>query len=391
MCRIFQLLILIVSVVLPVKAQKLSPEFELASSDLTACLHPRKDMNDRNCALVKVQFVGEVLDIEGNVVQPLDKHNNEVWVYMPQNSRQIKVITKNFLPIMVTFANFGVEKLESNRTYVLVLNQNGNVVQTDEHVTQLTQQKQANSIDFPGNKSGSTITIPVKGGGIKMVRVEAGSFLMGDTSDENENNSVHKVTLTKDYYIGECEVTQAVWEKVMGNNPSYFKDSKCPVENISWYDCQEFISKLNSLTGINFRLPTEAEWEFAARGGNKTREYLYSGSDNISDVGWSDEFRKPPHQVMKKKANELGLYDMSGNVYEWCQDWDGDDFTLAQTNPVGAINGESKVIRGGCVVFSAKYCKTSFRLSTYPTMKDRNLGSRLALSSEKWMKKNYRN
>lgn len=121
----------------------------------------------------------------------------------------------------------------------------------------------------------------------KMIRVEAGTFRMGSTSGESWEQPVHSVTLTKDYYIGETEVTQELWTAVMGTNPSYFtSDSQLPVECVSWYDCQTFITKLNSLTGATFRLPTEAEWEFATRGGNKSQGYTYSGSNNIGDVAW---------------------------------------------------------------------------------------------------------
>lgn len=234
MKRRFLFFMLLVLEAFSVSAQKLIPEFELASSDLTAQLQPRKDTNDKNCALVKVQFVGEVLDVEGNVVSPLDKHNNEVWVYMPQNSRQIKVITKNFLPIMVTFADFGVEKLEGNRTYVLVLNQNGNMVQPTEPIAQTTVQQRPTSASSSSKISGNTITIPVKDGiSIEMVKVEAGTFMMGATSkvgeDGNKEKPVHKVTLTRNYYIGKYEVTQALWQVIMGTNPSKIK-----VLNILW-------------------------------------------------------------------------------------------------------------------------------------------------------------
>ena len=316
MKRRFLFFMLLVLEAFSVSAQKLIPEFELASSDLTAQLQPRKDTNDKNCALVKVQFVGEVLDVEGNVVSPLDKHNNEVWVYMPQNSRQIKVITKNFLPIMVTFADFGVEKLEGNRTYVLVLNQNGNMVQPTEPIAQTTVQQRPTSASSSSKISGNTITIPVKDGiSIEMVKVEAGTFMMGATSkvgeDGNKEKPVHKVTLTRNYYIGKYEVTQALWQVIMGTNPSKNKGVKYPVGMVSWNDCQKFISKLNEITNCQFRLPTEAEWEYAAIGGKNSKDYMYSGSSKFDDVGWKDG---KVHEVGMKRPNELGLYDMSGNV-----------------------------------------------------------------------------
>ena len=144
---------------------------------------------------------------------------------------------------------------------------------------------------------------------------------MGATSEQGEyandlEKPVHKVTLS-DYYIGKTEVTQALWEAVMGNNPSAFKGENLPVECISWNDCKEFISKLNALTGKTFRMPTEAEWEYAARGGSKSRGYKYSGSGNIDEVAWhKDNSEEKTHEVGTKRPNELGIYDMSGNVGE---------------------------------------------------------------------------
>ena len=386
MRRIFLLVMLLLLKAFSVLAQKLIPEFELASSDLTAQLQPRKDTNDKNCALVKVQFVGEVLDVEGNVVSPLGKHNNEVWVYMPQNSRQIKVITKNFLPIMVTFADFGVEKLEGNRTYVLVLNQNGNTVRPTEPIAQSTVQQKPTTTRLSSGTSGSTITIPVKDGiSIEMVKVEAGTFMMGATSEMENSESweqpVHKVTLTNDYYMGKYEVTQALWQVVMGSNPSYFKGDNLPVEVVSWDTCQVFINKLNSMSGRKFRLPTEAEWEYAARGGKKSRGYQYSGSNNISDVAWYNEnSESKTHPVGMKLANELGLYDMTGNVGEWCQDRNRSYVKSSQINPTGALRGAWRVFRGGSWHSYMRNCHSSSRCSAKPVYRDFGQGLRLVLS-----------
>jgi len=393
MRRIFLLVMLLLLKAFSVLAQKLIPEFELASSDLTAQLQPRKDTNDKNCALVKVQFVGEVLDVEGNVVSPLGKHNNEVWVYMPQNSRQIKVITKNFLPIMVTFADFGVEKLEGNRTYVLVLNQNGNTVRPTEPIAQSTvQQKPITRLS--SGTSGSTITIPVKDGiSIEMVKVEAGTFMMGATREgmryekmDKKELPAHKVSLTKEYFIGKFEVTQLLWNTIMENNPSKNKGEKFPVEQVSWNDCQIFIAKLNRITGRKFRLPTEAEWEYAARGGNKSKGYLYSGSDIAEDVAWynavsgrrigSDHSRK----VGAKHANELGLFDMSANVYEWCQDFWVEYNNQEQIDPVGPQKGINHVYRGGSWYTDVYKCYPSWRDYGNPDLRRDDLGFRLALS-----------
>ena len=393
MRRIFLLVMLLLLKAFSVLAQKLIPEFELASSDLTAQLQPRKDTNDKNCALVKVQFVGEVLDVEGNVVSPLGKHNNEVWVYMPQNSRQIKVITKNFLPIMVTFADFGVEKLEGNRTYVLVLNQNGNTVRPTEPIAQSTVQQKPTTRLSSGT-SGSTITIPVKDGiSIEMVKVEAGTFVMGATREgmryekmDKKELPAHKVSLTKEYFIGKFEVTQLLWNTIMENNPSKNKGEKLPVEQVSWNDCQIFIAKLNRITGRKFRLPTEAEWEYAARGGNKSKGYLYSGSDIAEDVAWYNAVSGRridsghSHKVGAKHANELGLFDMSANVYEWCQDIWVEYNNQEQIDPVGPQKGINHVYRGGSWYTDVYKCYPSWRDYGNPDLRRDDLGFRLALS-----------
>lgn len=393
MRRIFLLVMLLLLKAFSVLAQKLIPEFELASSYLTAQLQPRKDTNDKNCALVKVQFVGEVLDVEGNVVSPLGKHNNEVWVYMPQNSRQIKVITKNFLPIMVTFADFGVEKLEGNRTYVLVLNQNGNTVRPTEPIAQSTVQQKPTTRLSSGT-SGSTITIPVKDGiSIEMVKVEAGTFVMGATREgmryekmDKKELPAHKVSLTKEYFIGKFEVTQLLWNTIMENNPSKNKGEKLPVEQVSWNDCQIFIAKLNRITGRKFRLPTEAEWEYAARGGNKSKGYLYSGSDIAEDVAWYNAVSGRrigsghSHKVGAKHANELGLFDMSANVYEWCQDFWVEYNNQEQIDPVGPQKGINHVYRGGSWYTDVYKCYPSWRDYGNPDLRRDDLGFRLALS-----------
>ena len=443
-------------------AQELTVKsFKLVPSDLTAQSQSRKDLNDRNCAVVKVQFVGELTNIEGNVIMPLVRRNNETWVYMPQNTRQMKVITKNFLPLMVTFSDYGIERLESNRTYVLTLLSN-NLQQVQQSQTlsiryspssatvlvdnkmvkgkngvaqttlpvgqhsyivacngyeseegtvklkasapsniQITLSKEATAtqqsvvsqpivaqqpvVQTPVTNS-DNITIPVKDGiSIDMVRVEAGTFTMGATP-EMENPSEdekppHQVTLTNNYYIGKYEVTQALWQAIMGNNPSGYKGDNLPVEQVSWDDCQEFISQLNRITGKTFRLPTEAEWEYAARGGKKSRGYQYSGSNNLSDVAWyyANSGNKT-HAVGSKQANELGIYDMSGNVWEWCQDWYDDYNSSSQTNPTGANSGSYRVFRGGSWFSSAWDCRSSYRDSITPGFRSFNLGLRLVLS-----------
>lgn len=578
-------------------AQELTVKsFKLAENDISAQTQSRKDLNDRNCALVKVQFVGIISEVEGNVVKPLVKHGNETWVYMPQGSRQLKILTQSYLPVMVTFADYGVEKLKSNRTYVLVLvkpsSQNESVdaggnfyairvqprnavvtidgiqqnvssdgeysamlpygnhaykveaggyisksgsfsvssgdmtpisvslvsalatisvtcptpavslyvdkksvgnapwsgslregmhlveakkngYRSQRKTIQLSQQQKLDvafgeliaiqgnlSVNYKpfgadvyvdGKKLGQSprvfngllvgnhqvevrkdgyatnkksvmisegqtasisgtlssntasssngyassssvssgsnvISIPVRNGiTIEMVKVEAGTFMMGATSEMQkpwyDEKPVHQVTLTNDYYMGKYEVTQNLWKAVMGRNPSKFKGDDLPVEKVSWDDCQEFISKLNSMTGRKFRLPTEAEWEYAARGGKKSRGYQYSGSSKMSEVAWyTANSGSKTHPVGKKQANELGLYDMTGNVLEWCQDWYGSYVSSSQTNPTGAFSGFFRVFRGGSWYGNTGNCRSSCRDSYNPGNCNFDLGLRLVLS-----------
>ena len=578
-------------------SQKLLVEsFKLAENDISAQTQPRKDLNDRNCALVKVLYVGEIVDVEGNVVKPIVKRSNEFWIYMPQNSRQIKIVARNYIPMMITFEDYGIEKLESNKTYVLTIvkphdsyetvdaggnfyaisvqprnavvtidgiQQNvssdgeysamlpygthtykveaggyisksgsfsvssgdmppisvslvsalatvsvtcptpavslyvdkksvGNVpwsgslkegmhlievkkngYRSQQKTIQLSQQKKLDvvfgelvailgnlSVNYKpfgadvyvdgkklgqsprvfngllvGNhqvevrkdgyttdkksvtisegqtmsisgtltsntasssngyassssvsSGGNEISIPVKNGiTIDMVKVEAGTFMMGATSEKENPYSwekpVHQVTLTNDYYIGKYEVTQALWQSVMGSNPSEFKGDNLPVEQVSWNDGQEFISKLNRMTGRKFRLPTEAEWEYAARGGKKSRGYQYSGSSNISDVAWYDgNSGSKTHPVGTKQANELGIYDMTGNVWEWCQDRYGSYVSSSQKNPTGTVRGSNRVYRGGGWDIFAWSCRLSCRNYGPPYFRYDYLGLRLVLS-----------
>ena len=234
-----------------------------------------------------------------------------------------------------------------------------------------------------------------------MKPVEGGTFTMGATAEMSEpfdwEKPTHQVTLSS-YSIGETEVTQVLWQAVMGNNPSHFKGDNLPVEQVSWDDCQEFIRKLNDLTGQRFRLPTEAEWEFAARGGNRSNHTQYSGSSSLDEVAWyynnsgdsylsgawdvdklTDNHCKT-HPVKTKRANELGIYDMTGNVWEWCQDRYGSYSSSSQSNPTSPSSGSHRVSRGGSWSNPARGCRSSFRYSDAPDFRGGNLGLRLALS-----------
>lgn len=217
----------------------------------------------------------------------------------------------------------------------------------------------------------------VNGVKFRMIAVEGGSFMMGatpgqgDAARENEKPA-HKVTVD-DFYIGETEVTQELWFAVMGNNPSRFKSDvgNCPVERVSWNDVQVFIKKINELTGQTFRLPFEAEWEYAARGGNKSTDKKYAGSDDIDEVAWyKDNSRGRTHAVALKKANELGIYDMSGNVIEWCEE-------LVATYDK---NEWKAVVRGGCRINANQICRVTNRDSYLITSGNENIGFRLCLN-----------
>ena len=233
-------------------------------------------------------------------------------------------------------------------------------------------------------EGGSYREYTVNGVRFKMIAVEGGVFTMGATSEQQSPDGnekpTHTVTLS-DYYIGETEVTQELWAAVMGSNPSYFTGNmQRPVEMVSWDDCQTFIQKLNWLTGANFRLPTEAEWEFAARGGRSSRGYQYSGSNNLGDVAWYDDnSSSTTYPVKTKSPNELGIYDMSGNVWEWCQDWKGSYSSSSQTNPKGPGTGSYRVFRGGGWDSYARSCRSAYRSFNTPDFWYDDLGLRLVL------------
>ena len=229
--------------------------------------------------------------------------------------------------------------------------------------------------------NGGDLTITANGVSYEMKPVEGGTFQMGSNDSEAWDNEqpVHSVTVST-FYMGETEVTQALWKAVMGSNPSTWKGDNLPVEAVSWNDCQKFIRKLNSLTGRSFRLPTEAEWEFAARGGNQSNGYKYAGSNSIGSVAWYDDNSgSKTHSVKGKSPNELGLYDMSGNVWEWCSDWYGDYDSGSLTNPKGPSSGSSRVLRGCSWLGSARACRVSRRSGGGPDFRDYGYGFRLCL------------
>ncbi len=217
-----------------------------------------------------------------------------------------------------------------------------------------------------------------------MVFVKGGCYDMGDTFGDGESveRPVHNVCVD-DFYIGETEVTQAKWREVMGNNPSYFKDcDDCPVEMVSWNDNQEFIERINQKTGKAFRLPTEAEWEYAARSGGKKEKY--SGTSSESELGeyaWYDKNSgRQTHPVKQKRPNAIGLYDMSGNVWEWVQDWNDKSYykNSPMDNPKGPSSGSYRVFRGGSWFVTGMNARTACRAGYFPGAQYKYIGFRMA-------------
>jgi formylglycine-generating enzyme required for sulfatase activity len=257
-------------------------------------------------------------------------------------------------------------------------------ITVDDLASNTTYYVRAYAINTEGTAYGSEVTFKtLHQGEPEMVFVEGGTFTMGspDGVGYSWERPQHQVTLSN-FNIGKFEVTQSQWKAVMGNNPSNFNDKgdNFPIEQVSWDDIQEFLTQLNQLTGKNYRLPTEAEWEYAARGGKQTHNYNYSGSNTIDNVAWyRDNSGSSTHQVGTKQANELGIYDMSGNVWEWCSDWYGSYTSEAQTNPAGPATGSDRVIRGGSWGNDASDCRVAFRYSSSPGFRSLMLGFRVVL------------
>ena len=454
-----------------VVAQELTVRQFQATNDLSASTNRRVDLNDAPCGLVKVRLATAGATFEGNVIGNVEYKTGEYWVYMSRGSKQLLVKHPSFLPLDISFTDYGIRGVEPLTTYALtlVMPQATSAVQTQKliinytpasamvivdskiyrgngrveiqlpvgeysymiaedgyvpvdgtvklnvsaprtiteslvrtpstapvaqqptvpqqavasHQPTVPQQPQPISVPTAATTTPAVETITVNGVSFNMVRVDGGTFMMGATSEQgsdadSDEKPAHQVTLST-YSIGETEVTQALWEAVMGKNPSEYKGSNRPVETVSWKDCQAFIQKLNTLTGRRFRLPTEAEWEYAARGGNRSKGYKYSGSNNVGDVAWYTETTnyKGTREVKTKQANELGIYDMTGNVCEWCQDWSGSYSSGSQTNPTGPSSGSNRVFRGGSWRSGARYCRCSFRYYNTPLYRDPGLGLRL--------------
>ncbi len=222
---------------------------------------------------------------------------------------------------------------------------------------------------------------------IDMVFVQGGEFVMGQTDPKDDdwmyNERPDHLVILNDFYISKYEVTQALWKAVMGKNPSKYVGDSLPVTCVSWYDARDFVLRLSKMTGKKFRLPTEAEWEYAARGGAYRQNYLYSGSDTLGKVAWwRQNSKRRPHAVGTRQPNELGIYDMSGNVYEWCHD--GYEFYVTDLggnihNPTGNDFAMRKIYRGGCTTSFSDRCRVTSRNADAPYMTAHFIGFRIAM------------
>ena len=352
----------------------------------------RKDLNGKQCALIKVMVRDNIVKCKGGNIGDVVSEGVVKKIFVSPSTKFLELEFQYNFPLKVTFADHGINSLAEGGTYTITLVDAYMLSQQAEQ-PQIQQQISQSNVPTPATSqfqspqstsSANMLPITVNGVTFNMIKVDGGTFTMGATSEQQnpypDEKPTHQVTLST-YYIGETEVTQALWTAVVGKKPSWHKGDILPVEQVSWKDCVKFIERLNKLTNRFFRLPTEAEWEFAARGGNKSNCTMYSGSDDIDDVAWYGENRiQNTNPVKTKKANELGIYDMSGNVSEWCNDWKGAYGSDVQINPIGPKSGNKRVCRGGGTNCSSWSCRSSYRDEYAPGYKNNYLGFRLALS-----------
>lgn len=306
----------------------------------------------------------------------LDKHFRASIPYFSEMEQNLKQKYKDIQNLKQK------DKDVNEQTQIDAMPQTQNESRKDLETGRL--KKQANNKQFEKKGNPSYLVYNVCGVDFKMIKIHKGGFKMGTLGHYTyawEENIFPRVSLSE-FYLGETTVTQDLWEAVMGNNPSGFIGKKNPVEYISWYDCLDFIKALNLKTGIEFRLPTEAEWEYAARGGGPCENLKYCGSNDINTVCWYDKNSEgKPHPVKLKKPNRLGLYDMSGNVMEWCSDWCDVYKNKKVENPQGPHTGKEKICRGGSYYRGDYYCRVYDRFKSFtPDTKSCDLGFRLALS-----------
>lgn len=339
-------------------------DFHADQADMSAVVHQVADLNGSPCALIKVGLAVKEATFEGDIIKTEAKEG-EYWVYVIDGANWLNIKAPNFTPLRYDFS-----PVKKNCTYIMT------VAPSTELPAKLPVKL------TPAATIGGTAGNPVE---FNLLLVKAGMFKMGATEEQEgadeDEQPVHWVRISKDFYMGETEVTQALWEFVMGTNPSTFKNPDNPVEMVSWNDCQEFIAKLNNLTKATFRLPTESEWEYVARGGNKTARTQYSGSADVDEVGWYyANSQNSTHPVKSKKPNELGFYDMSGNVWEMCQDYKNKYPGGEVTDPIGDKKDKNRVRRGGSWDSeSANFLRLSFRRRVEEGWREKGLGLRLVM------------
>lgn len=415
-------------------------EFKPDESDLTANTAGTivLDQNGDKCALIKIETTefGFSFDAGSLGVVKTEQHTGEVWVYIPEGVKRLSISHPKLEKIRDYDLGMSVKKA---RTYILKLHVlkpvadmggmgtidiKATPVGAEVYIDEISVGKTPmsfsklipgkhkvtikhegyydfeSSIDVTDNKvaiidevlakscdinrSREKIDITTKGVSFSLIKVEGGSFQMGGTPEQGKAKTdefpVHRVILS-DYYIGETEVTNELWSVIMGTNPSIiFSQPDQPVNNVTWYDCQKFVNRLSSLTGLHFALPTEAQWEFAARGGNKSRNYKYSGGNKMEEVGWfKGNSGGSLKSVKQLKPNELGIYDMSGNVYEWCSDWYGLYKSTDLSDPRGPESGTQKVNRGSSAGEKDALMRVACRFNNSPNSKYQAMGLRLVL------------
>lgn len=319
-----------------------------------------EDSNGVACALLKIGMVVKDPIFSGSVQS--EYKEGEYWVYVPEGTENLLIKSANFVPFICEFP----APVQSLFTY------------------RLTIQPSDGSKTPPTTGETITISIPGTSESFEMVLVKPGMFEMGATPEQNsreeDENPVHWVKISKPFYIGETEVTQALWEAVMGSNPSSFPNPQNPVETVSWSDAQRFINRLNGLTGKTFSLPTEAQWEYAARGGHKSQMHKFSGSNSPSEIGWSNSnSMRRPHEVKALKPNEIGIYDMSGNVWELCQDFKHNYSENTQVDPMQTRKSDNRVRRGGAWNGNADQMRNAYRRRITENDANMETGLRLVL------------
>ncbi len=346
-------------------------EFRHDPSDISAQVNQVNDLNGDACALIKVGLAIADATFEGDVIKSEYKES-EYYVYFPAGSNWIVVKAPGNTPVRYEF-----EPLVAKNTYIMTIGEEGGVPKllpiTLEAKTNVLGEKIKNEVKF------------------NMILVEPGNYQRGATAEQSKPDKdeypVHWVTISNQFYMGETEVTQELWEYVMGDNPSFTKGPQRPVDNISWNMALDFTKKLSNLLGVFFRLPTEAEWEYVARGGTKTQRYQFSGSDNLDDVAWYyDNSANSSHDVKTKQPNELGFYDMSGNVWELCMDSKAEYKKGDLVDPVGLESSKDRVRRGGAwneKVGETNAMRVAFRRRIPQTEVNKVTGLRLVIDLTK--------